>query len=289
MTASNITEVVKDGNGTAVAGGWAAVSESTSGAKASSTYLKNGDESIVAAPMQMTGGAVQANAGTNLNTSALALETGGNLATLVTEAGALTETAPASDTASSGLNGRLQRIAQRLSSLITALGSPMQATGGTVGLVGGTAAIGSIIGRTTQIPATPAVTNGAYLANKEVGPLMSFAIGGAGSGTLMSISVTCKTVQVNSFILYVFPSNPSSTTWTDNSTPAINAADVSKCLGAFTLNAPASGLGTHTVWNLNGIGAQFVGATLYGVLVTSAGITLNSTSDIVVTLGVSDD
>lgn len=32
--------------------------------------------------------------------------------------GALTETAPATDTASSGLNGRLQRIAQRLSSLI---------------------------------------------------------------------------------------------------------------------------------------------------------------------------
>lgn len=33
--------------------------------------------------------------------------------------GALTETAPATDTASSGLNGRLQRIAQRLSSLIS--------------------------------------------------------------------------------------------------------------------------------------------------------------------------
>lgn len=40
--------------------------------------------------------------------------------------GALTETAPASDTASSGLNGRLQRVAQRITSLIalipTALG-----------------------------------------------------------------------------------------------------------------------------------------------------------------------
>src|SRR3978361_1771595 len=99
--------------------------------------------------------AVQASAGTNLNTSSLALETGGNLAsintkvpalgqalaaasvpvilpsatittltppaaitgfaldatlgTTNTEIGGLTETAPASDTASSGLNGRLQR------------------------------------------------------------------------------------------------------------------------------------------------------------------------------------
>ena len=35
-----------------------------------------------------------------------------------TKAGSLTETAPATDTASSGLNGRLQRIAQRLTSLI---------------------------------------------------------------------------------------------------------------------------------------------------------------------------
>lgn len=50
----------------------------------------------------------------------------------ITLLGALTETAPASDTASSGLNGRLQRIAQRLSTLITALGSPFQA-GGSIG------------------------------------------------------------------------------------------------------------------------------------------------------------
>ena len=35
--------------------------------------------------------------------------------------GALTETAPANDTASSGLNGRLQRIAQNITSLIAAL------------------------------------------------------------------------------------------------------------------------------------------------------------------------
>lgn len=67
-------------------------------------------------------------------------ETGGNLAAMKADldllltlsdfdgkTGSLTETAPASDTASSGLNGRLQRIAQRLSTLITATGSPFQA------------------------------------------------------------------------------------------------------------------------------------------------------------------
>src|SRR5207253_10458582 len=39
--------------------------------------------------------------------------------------GSLTETAPASDTASSGLNGRLQRIAQRITSMIALLPSAL--------------------------------------------------------------------------------------------------------------------------------------------------------------------
>jgi hypothetical protein len=61
-------------------------------------------------------GQVTANAGTNLNTSALALEA--TQVTQNTRIGDLTEAAPGTDTASSGLNGRLQRIAQRITSLI---------------------------------------------------------------------------------------------------------------------------------------------------------------------------
>lgn len=44
--------------------------------------------------------------------------TNGKIDTTNAEIGALTETAPTTDTASSGLNGRLQRVAQRLTSLI---------------------------------------------------------------------------------------------------------------------------------------------------------------------------
>lgn len=43
--------------------------------------------------------------------------------------GAVTETAPATDTASSGLNGRLQRVAQRLTTLITAVGTQVFGVG----------------------------------------------------------------------------------------------------------------------------------------------------------------
>ena len=48
----------------------------------------------------------------------------------VARMGIITETAPASDTASSGLNGRLQRIAQRLTSLIALLPSSLGAKTG---------------------------------------------------------------------------------------------------------------------------------------------------------------
>ena len=48
----------------------------------------------------------------------------------VTAIGIITETAPATDTASSGLNGRLQRIAQRLTSLIALVPTALGTNGG---------------------------------------------------------------------------------------------------------------------------------------------------------------
>lgn len=68
-----------------------------------------------------------------------------------TKTGALTETAPATDTASSGLNGRLQRIAQRLTSLIALL--PSALVGGRLDIN-----IGSRTAMTGSAPATFAVT-----------------------------------------------------------------------------------------------------------------------------------
>lgn len=49
---------------------------------------------------------------------------------LQSKLGIITETAPASDTASSGLNGRLQRVSQRLTSLIALLPTSLGANGG---------------------------------------------------------------------------------------------------------------------------------------------------------------
>ena len=76
--------------------------------------------------------------------------------------GALTEAAPGTDTASSGLNGRLQRIAQRLTTLITAIGTPLQA-GGSVGITGSVTVTGPLTDaqlRTTAVPV--AFANGQF-------------------------------------------------------------------------------------------------------------------------------
>lgn len=61
-----------------------------------------------------------------------------------TQVGGVTETAPATDTASSGLNGRLQRIAQRLTSLIAQIPA--------------TLGIKTAAGSLSVVPASDAVT-----------------------------------------------------------------------------------------------------------------------------------
>lgn len=79
-----------------------------------------------------SGGGVKVDgSGTALPVSGTVAVTGvATEATLDARTGALTETAPATDTASSGINGRLQRIAQRLTSLIGLLPTSLAAGGG---------------------------------------------------------------------------------------------------------------------------------------------------------------
>lgn len=75
-------------------------------------------------------------------TSLSSIATNTTNAATTTLQGALTETAPATDTASSGLNGRLQRIAQRLTTLLSGgLPAALAAGGGlkVEGVAGGVA------------------------------------------------------------------------------------------------------------------------------------------------------
>jgi len=85
---------------------------------------------------------------------------------LTANIGAVTETAPASDTASSGINGRLQRIAQRITSLIALIPTALGANGGfkIEGVASGTAVPISV----ATIP-SHAVTNAGTFATQESG------------------------------------------------------------------------------------------------------------------------
>ena len=104
----------------------------------------------------------------NTNVTASVLPTGASTLaeqqTQTTAIGSLTEAAPASDTASSGLNGRLQRIAQRLTSLIalfpTSLGTKTAANSLAVTLSSDQAAIPNAVisGTITNTQATVGLT-----------------------------------------------------------------------------------------------------------------------------------
>ncbi|HEY5008033.1 MAG TPA: hypothetical protein VII42_08515 [Caulobacteraceae bacterium] len=114
-------------------------------------------------------------------------EAGGNAATTSTNTGATaTDIGPpgatvcATDTGSCSLNALIQRTAQRLTTVNTTLGSPIQATGGTVGLVAGSAVIGHVIVDTAP---TTAVTGTFWQTTQPVSiaSLPSGAVTNAGA------------------------------------------------------------------------------------------------------------
>lgn len=147
---------------------------------------------------------------------------------------------------------------------------------------------------TASVTVTPTVTaSSAYTAGNEVGGLLAFAnaVGTALGGIVQSITVTSKSVQTTAFKLYLFSANPTNSTWTDKAAPAINAADLPSLLGVYTIGAADSGLGTMTVWNLDGVSKSFRSSTtsLYGVLVAIGTPTFASTSDVSVTVSALKD
>lgn len=160
-------------------------------------------------------------------------------------------------------------------------------------LAAGSAAIGQVGGKTGYVTVSPTVTAAAYTAGNEVGGLETFSnvLLGAGSGVLVSISVTVKSAIVPGFSLLLFSSNPSNTTWTDKTAASINVADIPKVIGDYQIPTGYSPAGAMTIYNLNGIGqALNVGATtLYAVLFTSGTPTFGSTSAVSVTLGILQD
>lgn len=117
-----------------------------------------------------------------------------------TMVGALNETAPATDTASSGLNGRLQRIAQRLTSLIAlipaALGQGTMAQSLRVVVASDQSSI--------PVNQGASATGGYSFLNIAAG--QATTVVKASAGTLHSIILNSAATATNTTVVYDHPS-----------------------------------------------------------------------------------
>lgn len=139
------------------------------------------------------------NSGSSVNTNVTASSLPSGASTESTQIsqstliGAVNETAPASDTASVGVNGRLQRIAQRVTSLITAIGSPFQAGASIGNTAFGATQSGSwtvIADHVDTSPATQNITTRDLATSNIAGAnAQNFVIGNPTNGSHATFSI----------------------------------------------------------------------------------------------------
>lgn len=104
--------------------------------------------------------------------------------------GSLTETAPASDTASSGLNGRLQRIAQRITAMFGTAGSASSNVLSVQGIASGTNL--AVVSNNSEIKASATFTRPADTTAYAAGDLVANSTT-AGSVVAMSFTSMVRT------------------------------------------------------------------------------------------------
>lgn len=154
--------------------------------------------------------------------------------------GPVTETAPTTDTASSGINGRLQRVSQRLSTLITAVGTPFQA-GGALGA--GTAIIGKVaIDQTTDGTTNAVVVKSVKLGAATGGNAGTITTGGTAQTLMVANTARLGATFQNTSSVNIMVSDKTSVTATSTgpyvippyATAIINTTDAISIYGTVT-------------------------------------------------------
>ena len=146
-------------------------------------------------------------------------------------------------------------------------------------------------GNGASVEVVPTVTVGAYTAGFVIGGVMTFAnaLPASFNGILESITLKFNgTLQTTEFDVALFSALPTGT-FADYGAPAIAATDSANLLGVFPLTAALSPLGTHTIYNLDGIAKQIDGSsTALFAVVTSKGVPVApvSTSEMSLRIGV---
>ncbi len=257
------------------------------------------------------------------NAGTFAVQESGSLLGLV---GAVTETAPSTDTASSGTNGRLQRVAQRLSSMIALLPAALGAGGGlkidgsgialpisvaslpsvavtNVGtfatqstLQAGTNYVGTTGGNTAQIDVTPTLTVAAtYVSGDYVGTSTTpMTFSGASrinnsTGTILSAVLVDGALQSVACELWLF--DTTLTAPADSAAWTLTDAEAKRCIGVIPFSTYyASGANSISFAQGVGIGFKTISAltSLYGCLVTR-GTPTYASGDLTVRLNILQD
>jgi hypothetical protein len=193
----------------------------------------------------------------------------------VARVGIITETAPATDTASSGLNGRLQRIAQRLTSLIAVMPTSL-ATGGGLQVSG----TGGLSVTATFTPAAsghtaPAVNGGAQTFTSAAYGAGDYRITGA------SLEIDSATAEATAWRLYLYNVTPPSAI-ADATGWDLPSGDRASFLGYVDLGT-AVDLGSTQWVEANDVSKQikFASANVFGYLVNLTTLTPQAVAHIV--------
>lgn len=150
--------------------------------------------------------------------------------------------------------------------------------------------VGKLGAQTEVVTAVPVTSTTAYASADCMGGKLTFsniARVNGGTGIIQMAQLFCKTAQTFMSELYLFHTDPSASTFTDNGAFAINVADFDKLVGKITMPALES-IGTPSFSQFHPLGIPFKAAAgsrdLFGVLVVRGAPTLASTSDLKIAL-----
>jgi hypothetical protein len=160
------------------------------------------------------------------------------------------------------------------------------------GLLPSTNTIGAVYTAGVEVENNPVVNNTvSYTAGWVIGGIQTFSniLPSTLQGRLKSLMLKFKaTLQTTEFDVAIFNTSPTGT-FADHAAPAIATTDTPFLMGIYRMVAFQSCLGTHTIYNLDGIEQRVTGLTtsLFAVVITKA-IPTNpaSTSDMYLRLGV---
>jgi hypothetical protein len=173
-------------------------------------------------------------------------------------------------------------------SIVTVGMDPLQS------LPAGTNVIGAVQSSSASVEVVPTVNATASYSNGNVIggiiTLQNVLNTASNSGMVQSLTLKFKnTIQTGVYTVALFTASPTGT-YADHANAAIANSDSALLAGIYQFSSPFSSLGSHTVYNIDGIGKTIVnssGSNLYAVVTATNGTTVNctSTSDMSLRIG----